>query len=79
MNTRNQFLTVLFLLFVSLNLYSQQNIDLLILNKNYEKALKEIDSEISKNPSIELYQKKGLIFNRLQKYQDALSSYSKAL
>ena len=72
MKTRNQILTVLSLLFISLSLYSQQNIDLLILNKNYEKALQEIDSEISRNPGAELYLKKGLIYNRLQSYQKAL-------
>jgi tetratricopeptide (TPR) repeat protein len=79
MIAKNQFLFVLILLILSVSAYSQKNIDLLILNKNYEKALKEIDSELNRNSSADLYLKQGLVFNRLQKYQQALSSYSNAL
>ncbi len=70
---------VIILFGISFFSYSQDEIDLLILNKNYKEALTEIETQLNKNPSAQLYFKKGLIFNRLQKYQAALKSYSEAL
>jgi tetratricopeptide (TPR) repeat protein len=64
---------------ISLLSFSQDKIDLLILNKNYKEALLQIETQLNTNPSAQLYFKKGLILNRLQKYQEALNSYSEAL
>ena len=67
------------LLIISFNSFSQRKIDLLILNKNYSKALAEIDNQLTKNPSAELYHKKGAIYSSLQNYQEAIKAYTKAL
>ena len=71
-------LTVM-LFFNSIPSYSQDKIDVLLINKNYEKALSEINSRIAKKPSPQLYLKKGRVYNQLQNYQEALSSFSEAL
>ncbi len=72
-------LFVIILLGISLFSLSQNKIDLLILNKKYNKALSEIEIRLDKNPSAQLHFKKGLIYNSLQNYQEALNSYSQAL
>ena len=72
-------LLVIVMLGVSLFSFSQNKIDLLILNKDYGEALSQIENKLNANPSAQLYFKKGLIYNRLQKYQEALNSYSEAL
>ncbi len=74
-----KYLLVIILLGISLFSFSQNKIDLLILNKNYNEALLQIETQLNTNPSAQLYFKKGLIYNRLQKYQEALNSYSEAL
>ena len=38
--------------------FSQKNIDVLLINKDYEKALAEIEKEIIKNPTAEIFLKK---------------------
>ena len=72
-------LLVIVMLGVSLFSSSQNKIDLLILNKDYGEALLQIETQLNTSPSAQLYFKKGLVFNRLQKYQEALNSYSEAL
>ena len=72
-------LFVVILIGISIISFSQDKIDLLILNKNYDEALSQIENQLNTNPSAQLYFKKGLIYNRLQKYQEALNSYSEAL
>jgi len=72
-------LLVIVMLGVSLFSSSQNKIDLLILNKDYGEALSQIETQLNTSPSAQLYFKKGLVFNRLQKYQEALNSYSEAL
>lgn len=42
-----------------------QNIDLLILNKNYNEALSQIKSNLDVRPDAELYFKQGLIYRQL--------------
>ena len=72
-------LLIFIFLGISIISFSQDKIDLLILNKNYDEALLQIETQLNTNPSAQLYFKKGLIYNRLQKYQEALNSYSEAL
>jgi len=70
---------ILFLVVINLKLNAQDKIDLLILNQNYPEALKQIDEKLSEKPEASLYLKKGLICNRLQKYQDAIEAFSDGL
>lgn len=58
---------------------AQNNIDLLILNKKYDTALQTIDREITKSPNAVLYLKKGMIYQSLQDYQNALSAFTTGL
>lgn len=58
---------------------SQQEIDLLMLNKNYKEALQKIEQQLRLRPGADLYFKQGLIFSSLQDYQRALGAYSEAL
>ncbi|MEN8116761.1 MAG: tetratricopeptide repeat protein [Bacteroidota bacterium] len=67
------------LIIIPFILFSQEQIDLLILNKNYNQALIEINNIIYKNPSAELYLKKGIVQQNLQDYQQALQSYTSGL
>ena len=67
----------LFIFFnISVGSFAQDKIDLLILNKNYEEALSQINKKIEKQPTIQLYLKKGLVYNKLQNYRKALEAFS---
>ena len=79
MKTTKHFLLFISIIGISFVSFSQEKIDLLILNKNYEEALTEIEIQINKNSSAQLFYKQGLIYNNLQNYQEALNSYSAAL
>lgn len=59
--------------------FSQQNIDILILNKSYDKAFAEIEKQINKAPKAGLYLKKGMIYESLQDYQNALEAFTTGL
>lgn len=59
--------------------YSQEEVDLLILNKKYDEALAKIEQQISQNPTAQIYFKKGVVFSNLQKYQEAVKAFSEAL
>jgi len=59
--------------------YSQDEIDLLILNKSYSEAVAKIEQQISQNPTSQIYFKKGVVFSNLQKYQEAVKAFSEAL
>ena len=59
--------------------FSQKNIDVLLINKDYEKALAEIEKEIIKNPTAEFFLKKGIVFQNQQNYQEALQAFSAGL
>jgi len=48
--------------------YSQEELDLLILNKKYDEALAKIEQQISQNPTSQIYFKKGVVFSNLQKF-----------
>lgn len=58
---------------------AQNKIDQLILNKEYSKALAEIEHKINDEPSVTLYVKKGSVFQALQDYQNALLAYTEGL
>jgi tetratricopeptide (TPR) repeat protein len=59
--------------------YSQEELDLLILNKKYDEALAKIEQQISQNPTAQIYFKKGVVFSNLQKFQEAVQAFSEAL
>lgn len=73
------YLSLAFVVVISLQVFAQNNIDLLILNKNYKGALQEIDRQIEVQPTADLYFKKGMVFSSLQNYQEALNAYSESL
>lgn len=79
MKTAKQLFVVLALLIVPFVVFSQNEIDLLILNKNYDEALLQIERQLAQNPSVDLLAKKGLVYNSLQDYQNALAAFSEAL
>lgn len=72
-------LLILILLVFPKLLWAQQNIDLLILNKEYDRALTEIQKQIEEKPSAALFLKKGSVYQSLQDYQSALSAYAEGL
>ena len=55
--------------------FSQENIGLLILNKKYDQALEAIALEYSKNPSAELSLQKGSIYKLQHRYQKAAEAF----
>ncbi len=59
--------------------FSQEKIDLLILNRNYEEALQLLNKRIQKDPGAALFLKKGLVLSTLQMYQEAISAYTAGL
>ena len=68
---------ILFLLVsISVNSFAQDKIDILILNKNYEEALNQINKKIEKQATVQLFLKKGHIYSSLQNYQEALKAFS---
>jgi tetratricopeptide (TPR) repeat protein len=79
MKTAKCFLLITYFLVISATLFSQEKIDLLILNKNYKEAIIQIEQQINQNPTADLYFKKGLILSSLQNYQDAVKVFSEAL
>ncbi len=64
---------------ISIISFAQKEIDLLILNKNYDEALIQIEKQIVENANADLFVKKGLILSSLQNYQDAVKAYFQAL
>ena len=73
-----QILTAIFLL-LSGAAYAQNKADILILNKEYSKALVELEKQINEKPSAQLYQKIGAIYENQQNYQKAISAYLNGL
>lgn len=71
------FLTVLTVSFFTG--FPQENIDLLILSREYEKAVQQIDKTLLRYQEASLYFKKGLVLNSMQQYQQAASAFSTAL
>jgi tetratricopeptide (TPR) repeat protein len=79
MTTAKLLVIFCFIFGISAVTYSQEEIDLLILNKKYDEALSKIDQQISQNPTYQMYFKKGVVFSNLQKYQEAVKAFSEAL
>lgn len=77
MKTVAHFLIILFLSF-SVVSFSQENTDLLILNKKYDAALQQIENQIQKHPKAELYLKKGIVYNQLQNFGEAINAFAAA-
>jgi len=67
------------LLFIPALSYAQNKIDVLILNKNYEQALIELDKQIAKSPNAALYLKQGIVYENKQDYQKALQAFLSGL
>jgi len=79
MKTAKHLFILISFLGISIVSFSQDEIDLLILNKNYNEALLQIEQQINQNPSAQLYFKKGLVYNSLQNYQESVKAFSEAL
>lgn len=79
MKTAKLLVIFCFIFGISAVTYSQEEIDLLILNKKYDEALAKIEQQISQTPSYQMYFKKGVVFSNLQKYQEAVKAFSEAL
>lgn len=73
------YLLIIFSLSFSIHSLSQENIDLLILNKKYDLALEQINRQLAQNPTAGLHFKKGMVYSSLQNYQEALNAYCEAL
>ncbi|MBN1820531.1 MAG: hypothetical protein JXR31_02855 [Prolixibacteraceae bacterium] len=71
-------LVTILILLLGLNSFSQEKIDLLILNKKYQQALNEIGNRINRSPSADLYMKQGMVYNLQQQYQKAAESFFNA-
>ncbi|MFV0590774.1 MAG: tetratricopeptide repeat protein [Draconibacterium sp.] len=60
-------------------LFAQQNVDVLILNKDYQQALTQLQKQIDESPTSDLYLKKGIVYQNLQDYQQAVEAFSEGL
>ena len=56
-----------------------QEIDILILNRDFDKALEKIDYQLSRDPSAKLYFKKSMVHQQLMDYPAALEDLNQAL
>jgi tetratricopeptide (TPR) repeat protein len=72
------YLIIFFFNIIAISTFSQENIDLLILNRDYNNALKLIDENLSVNQSADMYFKKGLICNQIQNYSESIAAFLKA-
>ncbi len=71
---------ILFLLAIApLFSIAQESIDVLILNKQYSKALQLIDQQINADPQASLYFKKAIILKKQMLYPEALLQFDAAL
>jgi tetratricopeptide (TPR) repeat protein len=68
-----------FLLIMAFGLMSQESIDLLIFNKQFDKALSRVEKLLSDQPSAELFHKKGLILRETYDYSGSLSAFNQAV
>ncbi|MDX8339567.1 tetratricopeptide repeat protein [Draconibacterium sp. IB214405] len=75
----NVSLFAIILFFIPIYTQAQNNIDVLILNKNYDQALAELDKEIAKSPDAALYLKQGIVYENMQDYQNALRAFLNGL
>ena len=79
MKTSKITILLLAVVFIPAISFAQNKIDQLILNKEYQKALTEITKQEASKPSAELYLKKGLVYQTLQDYQNAVAAFSNGL
>lgn len=59
--------------------FSQEKIDLLLLTRQYTRAMELIDEQIQREPDAGLFLKKGLLYSTLQDYQKAAAAYMEGL
>jgi tetratricopeptide (TPR) repeat protein len=71
------FLQTLLVMFC-LTSFSQENIDQLILNRQYEKALQKVNQLLSEQPSAPLFHKKGVILRETFDYTGSMSAFNQA-
>ena len=70
---------ILLILFLGISYrVSAQDIDQLILNRNYVRALEQINLELSKSETAELYFKKGLVLEKMMNFEEAVSALETA-
>lgn len=67
------------ILLVNKPVLAQQEIEKMIINRDYHEALDLIEKEISKNPSAEIFYKKGLVLNSLQNYRESILAFQIAV
>ncbi len=75
----NTCLFLLLLILIPVLSYSQDKIDILILNKNYEQALTELDKKITESPNAASFLKQGMIYQSMQDYQNAVHAFMRGL
>lgn len=73
-----QITAIFFFLFCGFGLVAQTEIDVLILNRNYNEALIEIGKHLEQSPDAELWFKQGLVYEKLMNYDAAIASLTKA-
>ncbi|HCE56915.1 MAG TPA: hypothetical protein DER09_03715, partial [Prolixibacteraceae bacterium] len=73
------FIAIGLIFLVNTSVLAQQEIEMLIMNRDYPGALYLIEKEISTNPSAELYYKKGVVLNSLQNYGEAILAFQNAI
>ncbi len=69
--------SICLLLFVAVAA-NAQDIDLLILNRNYNEALAAIGKKLEASPGAELYFKEGVVYEKLMNFDKAVTSFEKA-
>jgi tetratricopeptide (TPR) repeat protein len=69
---------LLILLFIPTIVFSQEKIDLLILKRDYNEALQQIEKRIHERPDADLFMKKGILFIQMQNYQGAVNAFLEA-
>jgi len=67
------------ILLVNMPVFAQQEIEMMIINRDYHGALDLIEKEISTNPSAEIFYKKGLVLNSLQNYRESILAFQIAI
>jgi tetratricopeptide (TPR) repeat protein len=68
-----------FLLLAPVVVVAQENIDLMILKRNYPEALQHLEKSIQEQPDAALFLKKGMVLSGLQNYQEAVNAFAEGL
>lgn len=72
------FILKVFLLIFSVESFSQNDIDQLMLNKQFAQALNLVNKKIEENPSAQLFHKKGIIMRETFDYAGSMSAFNQA-